>query len=253
MITKVHTAIAFLMICSVTGYCQEIEEDGEDYMSSGWHSEIKEATSRKEAVQAWRNDGFGVLSFWSSSTVFQGRWNDRELSRDLWGEWLMKRAGVPIEDYEAALKKYNPSQFDADEWADLYKEAGFRYMVFIAKQHDGFAWWHSKAKKYNIVDHTEKYNVDVFGELCKAVGKRGIKPGFYYSHGMDWHSPGGRWGPPGRTREEYFEAVVLPHLRELAGEYGPQYVGFFRKNSGLFPVVVGQVSRSRTRFGCGNC
>jgi alpha-L-fucosidase len=63
--------------------------------------------------------------------------------------------------------------------------------------------------------------------LCDAVRSRGVKPGFYYSHHLDWHEPGGGGGPEGKTLDEYAEALALPHLEELTTKYGRQHVAWF--------------------------
>ena len=40
-------------------------------------------------------------------------------------------------------KQFNPVKFNADEWAQLAKDAGMKYMVITSKHHDGFAMFKS--------------------------------------------------------------------------------------------------------------
>jgi alpha-L-fucosidase len=84
---------------------------------------------------------------------------------------------VPI--FNKEIKKWKP-----DEWADLFKKAGAKYVVLVTKHHDGFLLWPSKypnPKKKNYFASR-----DIVGELSKAVRKKGMKMGLYYSGSLDW-------------------------------------------------------------------
>lgn len=206
---------------------QEETPDLQAEMENLWDKDTQERTSMTDAIRDWRDDGFGVFMHFSASTAFQGRYKGEELKRDLWGEWLMKRAEIPIDEYEEQLRAWNPDQFDADEWADAVAASGCRYFVFTTKHHDGLAFFDSEVHPYNVVQHTAFEKGDIFRQLSDAVRARGIKPGFYYSHHLDWHEPGGFGGPEGRTLDEYAEALALPHLKELTTKYGRQHVAWF--------------------------
>jgi alpha-L-fucosidase len=196
-------------------------------MENLWDKGTQERDTMAEAVREWRDDGFGIFMHFSASTAFQGRYKGEELKRDLWGEWLMVRAQIPIPEYEEQLRNWNPDQFDADEWADAVAASGCRYFVFTTKHHDGLAFFKSEVNPYNIVEHTAFEGGDIFGQLTDAVRKRGVKPGFYYSHHLDWHEPGGGGGPEGKALDEYADALALPHLEELTTKYGRQHVAWF--------------------------
>ena len=104
------------------------------------------------------------------------------------GEWIMHDAKIPVAEYETYAAKFNPVQFDADQWVGIAKAAGMKYIVITAKHCDGFAMYRSKASKYNIVDATP-FKRDPMAELSKACAAQGIRLGFYYSHCWDWHEP----------------------------------------------------------------
>lgn len=196
-------------------------------MESLWDREIQERDWMADAIQDWQDDGFGIFMHFSATTAFQGRCKGKELQKDLWGEWMMVRAEIPIPEYEDQLRDWNPDQFDADEWADAVATSGCKYFVFTTKHHDGFAFFKSEVNPYNIVDHTPFEKGDIFAQLTDAVRSRGIKPGFYYSHHLDWHEPGGAGGPQDKTLDEYADALALPHLEELTTKYGKQHVVWF--------------------------
>ncbi len=76
--------------------------------------------------------------------------------------------------------------WNAESWADLFSAVGARYVVFTSKHHDGFTMYPSNVM--NPFMEREKINSsrDYVGELGKAVRKKGLKYGIYYSGGLDW-------------------------------------------------------------------
>jgi alpha-L-fucosidase len=143
------------------------------------------------------------------------------------GEWVMHNRKMTIAEYEKLAPKFNPTEFDAAEWVALAKEAGMRYITFTSKHHDGFAMWHTKQSRWNIVDATP-YGKDVIKMLADDCHKQGIKLFLYHSH-LDWHHPD--YYPRGRTGQysgrpesgnwyrylDYLDA----QLEELLTNYGP--------------------------------
>src|ERR1700680_4816990 len=45
---------------------------------------------------------------------------------------------------------FNPSSVDPEQWVRAAKSAGIRYVVFVAKHHDGFCLWPSAKTKYGV-------------------------------------------------------------------------------------------------------
>ena len=180
------------------------------------------------AREAWKNDAFGIFMHWGPSTIFQGRYQDKEFNKDLWGEWFLRVAGVPRDEYDAAIKTWRPTKFNAKEWMDILQDSGAKYFVFVAKHHDGIALFKCDKTPYNAVDYMD-YKVDFFGQLSDEARKHGIKPGFYYSHGTDWHElPNkAKRNPKLKEYDEYFQRIVYPHLNQLCGAYGKQNVVWF--------------------------
>lgn len=84
------------------------------------------------------------------------------------------------------------------------KNHGYKYIIFTAKHHEGFAMYHSKIDKYNVVDYSP-YNKDILMELANACKKFGIKLGIYYSQDIDWHEKNGG----GFKTAKYFDNIVV--------------------------------------------
>ena len=54
----------------------------------------------------------------------------------------------------AKVESFNPIDFDAEEWVDIARNAGMKYIVYITKHHNGFCMFDSKYTDYDIVDYT---------------------------------------------------------------------------------------------------
>ncbi|AYV81765.1 MAG: putative alpha-L-fucosidase [Harvfovirus sp.] len=90
---------------------------------------------------------------------------------------------------------FTAAKWDPDEWADLFKKSGAKYVVITSKHHDGFTLFPHKTAKYRL-DKTNKImpwnsveigpKRDIVGDLQKAVTKVGLKFGVYYSL-LEWY------------------------------------------------------------------
>ncbi|MDR1599110.1 MAG: alpha-L-fucosidase [Oscillospiraceae bacterium] len=157
---------------------------------------------------------------WGIYSHLAGSYKGRETAS--LGEWIMKHFSIPVEEYERIASKFNPVGFNADEWVALAGEAGMKYIVITAKHHDGFAMFHSKCSKYNIVDATP-FKRDPIAELAEACQREGVKLCFYYSQAQDWHDPDGYgYGVPNEEKDfnNYLQNKCKPQLKELLTQYG---------------------------------
>jgi alpha-L-fucosidase len=191
-----------------------------------------------QRVQWLLDARFGLFIHWGLYSILAGEWQEQRM--DYIGEWIMSRFRIPVADYAKLAVKFNPQDFNADEWVQLAKQAGMRYIVITAKHHEGFAMYHSACDPYNIVDATP-FGRDLLKELAEACARGGLKLGLYYSQDLDWHEPDGGYPPLGFTSnfgmswgndwdfpdnaskvyERYFEKKVKPQVRELLTNYGP--------------------------------
>lgn len=138
------------------------------------------------------------------------------------------------EIYEASVKNFNPTDFDAKEWVRIAKEAGMKYIVFTTKHHDGFCKWDSKLTNWDVMDATP-FKRDIVGELATACKEAGIELGFYYSI-ADWHHPeydaaysnrnGFHFDPkPNADITKYME-YMYGQIKELCENYQPKLFWF---------------------------
>ena len=192
---------------------------------------FQETPEQKEQRMAWYKEAkFGMFIHWGPYSALAGEWNGQQVEVGDIAEWIMQRLQIPRDEYREMAKNFNPVEFDAEGIVRLAKDAGMRYLIFTSKHHDGFAMYHSKISKYNIIDWTP-YNSDPLRELAEECRVEGIRFGFYYSHREDWDEPfayGNTWDfdfDPEQDletfEEKYLEVKAKPQLRELLTDYGP--------------------------------
>jgi alpha-L-fucosidase len=123
-----------------------------------------------------------------------------------------------VADFEAALAGWDP-----EAWAARFAATGARYVVLVAKHHDGYCLWPSAVVNPNRAGfYSER---DVVGEIADAVRRHKMRFGVYYSGGLDWTfnaHPIGSFSDllaaqPGEGYGAYAEAQV----RELIERYRP--------------------------------
>ena len=197
-----------------------------------WFQEF--GSTHNERMEWWRAARFGMFIHWGIYSVPAGVYNGQK-SHHI-GEWLMRDFNIPVAEYAQYAKRFAPTNFDAEQWVKIARDAGMKYIVITAKHHDGFAMFHSHVGHYNVYDATPWHH-DPLQELAVACRKQGIRLGFYYSEAQDWHHPGGaaankhadadvdaehHWDKAQEgSMDEYIQNVAVPQIRELLTDYGP--------------------------------
>ena len=133
------------------------------------------------------------------------------LLRENYGEDFTYRDFAPL--FKAEL-------FDPDEWANLFRRAGARYVVLVSKHHDGYALWPSRfAPGWNSMEVGPRR--DLVGELSGAVRDAGLRMGLYYSL-PEWNNPLHRWdNDPHDAIGRYVDEHMIPQFKELISVYRP--------------------------------
>jgi alpha-L-fucosidase len=185
----------------------------------------------REARLAWfREAKYGLFIHWGLYAIPAGEWKGQAVPGI--AEWIMHRARIPVREYEALARQWNPVEFDAEAWVRLARDAGTKYIVITSKHHDGFALFRSKASAFNVFDATP-FRRDILQELAAACARAKMPLGFYYSQAQDWHEPNGagnEWdfGPDERKDfDRYLREKAEPQVRELLTRYGPVALVWF--------------------------
>ena len=138
------------------------------------------------------------------------------------------------ERYEAAVRAFNPVDFDASKWLAIAKEGGAKYIVFTTKHHDGFCKWDSALTDWDIMEQTD-FKRDIVAELADASKEAGLKLGFYYSI-ADWHHPefdpfysnrnGFHYFPNPDAHISKYIKYMYGQVEELCQKYNPSLFWF---------------------------
>lgn len=161
-----------------------------------------------EDMAWWHDAKLGMFIHWGAYSII-GR-----------GEWVMHQGKIPADEYREIAMQFNPQHFDANNWAQLAKDAGMNYMVMVTKHHDGFALWDSKGSHEGFTTMNAAAKRDFVKEYTEAARAHGLRAGVYYSP-MDWRFPG-YFDPV----EKYENALLMKkqcydQVGELIGDYGP--------------------------------
>ncbi len=117
-------------------------------------------------------------------------------------------------DGTASPQVFNPSAVDTDQWMRAAASAGIRYIVLVAKHHDGFALWPTGQTDYSVkASPWMGGKGDLLRMASDSAKRAGLRFGIY-------ESPWDRHDPRYKNPAEY-DKFYLAELEELAQNYGP--------------------------------
>jgi alpha-L-fucosidase len=116
-------------------------------------------------------------------------------------------------DGTADPSTFNPTNINPEQWMEAAKAAGIKYVVFVAKHHDGFCLWPTAQTQYSIKASPWKAGQgDLVHDVAAAARKHGLNFGVYLSP-WDRHEP--------RYKDSAaYDTYYLAELTELASNYG---------------------------------
>jgi len=155
---------------------------------------------------------FGIYTHWGVYSV------PARGPNATWYPYNMYREGKPQHEYH--VQTYGPpfqfgykdfipmltgEKFDADEWAELFKNAGARFAGPVGEHHDGFCMWDTQYSEWSAAKMGPKR--DVVGELEKAMRKQELRFLVALHHIENW------W--------------FYPHWRKDFDTSDPRYAGLY--------------------------
>ena len=219
--------------------------------------------SGEERVEDWFKDAkMGFFLCYGLYSLPEGVCKNGEQIDSHYAEWYQVHSrgkGESFADYHALIKEFRGEKFDADKIVRSAKNAGYKYIIFTAKFHDGFAMWPTQHNgertstdpnwvyNYNITE-TPLYkngnqsfggpygpNCDPIRKIKDACDVYGMKLVFYYSHVKDWHHPDAYVGKQQSDanffpadlqnipddKVKYWDKVAIPQIIELCENYQP--------------------------------
>ena len=189
-----------------------------------------------DKLDKWQDLKFGVLFHWGLYSVpgIVESWSICSEDED----WIPRDKSMSYEDYKkwywGLIDKFNPVNFNPEQWADVMEDAGMKYMLFTTKHHDGFCMFDSKYTDFSIANGAFKDNPrnNVAKYVFEAFRQKNFMIGCYFSK-PDWHCEW-FWNPyystPNR-RQNYkieqhkdwwknYQTFTENQLGELMSDYG---------------------------------
>lgn len=149
-----------------------------------------ESLKKAKPAQWWQNGKFGIFIHWGPYSV--AGYKDRHkgyaeaITSDMYKkperytEFLTEKFGAAIPEfgYKDMVPLFKAEKWNPDTWAQLFKEAGAKYVIPTGEHHDGFVNWDSELTPWTA---TKKGPMrDLIGDLAIAVRKEGLKYGISY-------------------------------------------------------------------------
>lgn len=152
----------------------------------------------------------GVERFLKSGYGLSMHWGLYSLSTES-DEWIYYYHQIPFATYQKRMERFNPTRFNAEEWADLMLESGQKFLVITSKHHEGFCLWDSALTEFKVTN--TPFGRDILHELAQALHDRDLGLHFYYSL-VDWTHPAYR------TDWDAYVAYYQGQIRELCTRFG---------------------------------
>jgi alpha-L-fucosidase len=146
------------------------------------------------AREAFRDLKFGIRIHWGVYCLWE--------TGESWP--LLGYSNEKRQAYQELYRSFNPTNFDAEEWMDLFRRAGLKVFAFTTKHHDGFSMFDTQTRVKrranwtaaggpSLEDCDQAYSImespfqrDIVKELCDAAHRHGIRIDLYFSH-PDWY------------------------------------------------------------------
>ncbi|MBX3066592.1 MAG: alpha-L-fucosidase [Anaerolineae bacterium] len=168
-------------------------------------------------IPDWYQDAkFGIFIHWGAYSVpaFGNEWYPRNMYIQGTREFEHHRKTYGDQSkfgYKDLIAQFKGEKFDPEQWIDLFKQAGAKYIVPVAEHHDGFPMYDSALSRWTAVKMGPRR--DVIGELAMAARNQGIIFGLS-SHRIEhwWFMNGGK---------QFESDVQNPEYEDLYGPAAP--------------------------------
>ena len=169
-------------------------------IENGKYKDTWESLSQYRVPEWYKDSKFGIFIHWGLYSVpaYGSEWYSRNMYiKDSWEyKHHIETYGAHKDfGYKDFIPMFKAEKFSADEWCDLFKQAGAQYIVPVAEHHDGFQMYKSEVSKWNAYDMGP--HKDIVGELSESACRHGIVNGasshrvehwFFMSHGKEFES-----------------------------------------------------------------
>lgn len=192
----------------------------------------------QEDLQWFKEAKYGMFISFGLSTYVNKELSWGIISDRVLPDGSSKQKMYPREEWTSWADSMRLENFSKENLVRIIKESGVKYMVVIAKHHDGFHLWDTQYSDFKSTN--SPYKKDFIREVVDACHAAGIKVGIYYSQ-RDWYHPDyqpvdletaehistppyfrakeGKTVKPGKRHHKYLE-YQFNVVRELCTNYG---------------------------------
>ena len=166
----------------------------DEVIARGPYKATWESLSAFEPPKWYRNAKFGIFIHWGVYSVpaFDNEWYPRNMyiqGSKAYEHHIATYGPHKQFGYKDFIPMFKAEKFDAGAWADLFREAGARYVVPVAEHHDGFQMYASEISHWNAAEMGPCR--DVVKELKAACTERGMQLGVSTHRIEHWFFMGG--------------------------------------------------------------
>ncbi len=206
-------------------------------------SAVSDFQTRREAMQWFEGARLGVFVHWDARSNWSddvGRYNVdirpsmKKAQEDAMWNDVSDDRGKPAG--RKRWQTWNPSQFEADKWVQLFLDAGARYLTFTTMHMWCLSNFDHPSTSFDIM--STPYGKDVAAQLAEAA-KDKITVMWYYNMYPDKHVKGDRWdhfkmflNNPDITWDEFRKTGIHALVRNM-DTYG-KVAGIWCDGGGFF-------------------
>ncbi|MFH5800841.1 alpha-L-fucosidase [Haladaptatus sp. CMAA 1911] len=168
-------------------------ENAQSVIDQGPYEPTRDSLKNVDQVPEWfRDDKFGIYFHWGPYSVpaYGSEWYPRHMydTNNYMYDHHLEAYGSPKDyPYQKLVQQFTGQIFDAQEWADLFVQAGARFAGPIAEHHDGWSNWDSAINPWNASDRGPQ--TDITGKLESAIRNEGLHfiTSFHHArNGLPW-------------------------------------------------------------------
>ncbi len=172
------TGLKILLLLLVVAGCTNAGKKATEEKPSRYEETWESLASHNEQPEWFQDAKLGIYFHWGVYSVpaFGNEWYPRNMHFEGSNEYRhhVGKYGTPAEfGYHDFVPMFKAENFDAREWASLFRKAGARFAGPVAEHHDGFSMWASEITPWNV--GSKGPQKDITGELVEAIRGEGMK------------------------------------------------------------------------------
>jgi len=147
----------------------------DDVIAHGRYKDTWESLSQYKIPEWYKQNRFGLFVHWGCYSVpaVESEWFPRQMYQKDTASWKWRIENLGENgDYRKIVERFNPINFDADEWAEIFYKSGAKHIMPVSEHHDGVKMYKSELNRWNTYELTGH---DYQEELHRAFDKKGLK------------------------------------------------------------------------------